>query len=819
MRVSLNWVAELLSEVSPSALRARADELASRLTFAGLEVERQERIGEALGPIVIAKISSVAAHSGANRLSVVQLEVGTERIQVVSGATNFKAGDLVPLARAGTRLPSGMLIESAELRGVPSQGMLCSEAELGVTDDHGGVWILPNGLRAGALLTDELPLADIVFDVNVTPNRGDCLSHLGIARELAALFGLSLRNPEPAPPAQPDADLDGISMPPPPRIEALERCGRYEGQLIVGKAGLQRRSPFLWRYRLQACGVRAIGVAVDVTNYVLLELGQPLHAFDRQKLRAGITVRLARPGERLVTLDGVERTLDASDLCICDGAAGERIVALAGVMGGAETAVGEGTQALYLEAAHFAAAGVRHTARRHAIESEAAYRFARGVDPLLPARARERAARLLEQAGAIAGPWSGADGKPHAPVRVDLHFPRVEEVLGEGVSADEARATLERLKITSAGSGAGDKGSYLIPSHRPDLEAEVDLIAEIGRVRGFDRLPGRPPLEAPAVVPRDRRLERLGILREALRGQGFAETMHLGFLHDPVFEALGEGEAVRVVNPLASESSVMRRSLLPSLLHTARRNLAHLTQDAGVGPALRFFEIARTYRWPREGERGEGPAMETLTLGLVASGSRAPLGWSNVRADVDFYELRGTLERLFEAVGLEAKDGVDVRPLAHPALHPRSASAVFLGTHRLGIAGELHPGLSELAGLPRGVFVSELFLDPLLTREHRTSFRPVPRYPAVLRDVALVVEDSVPAAALDAVLRRAGGQILESLVCFDVYRGPPLKSGQKSLAYSLRFRDPERTLTDDEVAAVHRAMVDAAKKELKATLR
>jgi phenylalanyl-tRNA synthetase beta chain len=819
MRVSLNWVAELLAEVSPSALRARADELAARLTFAGLEVERQERIGEGLGPIVVAKVASVAAHPGADRLSVVQLEAGSERVQVVSGATNFKAGDLVPLARPGTRLPSGTSIEAAELRGVPSHGMLCSEAELGVTDDHGGIWLLPEGLRPGASLADELPLADVIFDINVTPNRGDCLSQLGIARELAALFEWSLRRPELVPPSQGGPDLDGIEAPPPPRIEAVDRCGRYEGQLVVSKAGLQRRSPFLWRYRLEACGVRAIGLAVDVTNYVLLELGQPLHAFDREKLRAGITVRLARPGERLATLDGVERTLDSDDLCICDGETGKRAVALAGVMGGAETAVGDATRALYLEAAHFAAAGVRHTARRHAIDSEAAYRFARGVDPLLPARARERAIRLLEQVGVIAGPWSAADGRPHAQIRIDLHFPRVEQVLGESVSATEARATLERLHITSAIGKGEEQGSYLIPSYRPDLEAEVDLIAEIGRVRGFDRLPGRPAQEAPAVVPRDRRLELLGRVRETLRGQGFAETMHLGFLDDPVFAVLGEGESVRVMNPLASESSAMRRSLLPSLLHTVRRNLAHLTQDGGMGPALHFFEIARTYRWPREGERGEGPALETLTLGLVAGGARAPLGWSNARSEVDFYDLRGTLERLFEAIGLEHGDGTEVRPLAHPALHPRSASAVFVGPRQLGIAGELHPGLSERAGLPRGMFVSELSLEPLLAREHHVSFRPVPRYPAVLRDMALVVADSVPAAALDAVLRRAGGQLLESLVCFDVYRGPPLKSGQKSLAYSLRFRDPERTLTDDEVAAVHRGMVDAAKSELQASLR
>jgi phenylalanyl-tRNA synthetase beta chain len=813
VRISLNWVAELLEGVEASALRDRADELASRLTFAGLEVERVERIGVNLDQVVAARIAEVAAHPKADRLSVVQVEAGGERLQVVSGATNFKPGDLAPLAKVGTRLPAGKLIEAAVLRGVSSQGMLCSEAELGVSDDAGGIWILPAGLAPGQPIGHALALTDVVFDVNVTPNRGDCLSHLGIARELGALLGWSLARSRDEEPAL-SRDLGGFPVPPPPRIDQPDRCARYEGQLIVGHAALDGPSPFAWRYRLNACGVRPIGLAVDATSYVLLELGQPLHAFDSKKVTGGITVRLAAGGERLVTLDGIERKLEAQDLCICDGAGGKRPIALAGVMGGATTAVGEGTRAIYLEAAHFAPRGVRLTARRHAIESEAAHRFSRGVDPLLPSRARRRAVDLLTSVGANAGPWAVADGVlPPAP-RVALHFHRVEQLLGERVSPEESRHCLQVLGIAPAGPLDDVQGTYLIPSHRPDLELEVDLVAEVGRLRGLERLPGRPPARAPDPLPQDGRQRALRSLREALRGLGFAETIHLGFLHDPAAAAFGGSEAVRVVNPLTVDASFMRRSLLPSLLQTARRNLSHLTQDAGVQPPLRLFEVARTYRWPQASERPEGPALEPLGLGLLLYGSRQPLGWSAPRESVDYYDLRGVLQRVLQALSTDA----EVRRVDHPGLHPRSQSGLFIGERELGRLGELHPAVAETSGLPRGVFVAEIELEPLLTPREFVP-RSVPRFPAVLRDVALVVDNSVSAAALENVLRRAGGELLESLTCFDVYRGPPLDPASKSMAYSLRFRATDRTLTDAEVAQRHAAMVEEAGRVLAAKLR
>ncbi len=812
MRVSLNWIAELLSGTDAAALRERADELATRLTFAGLEVERLERIGMNLEAIVVARVLSVAAHPKADRLSVVQVEAGSERLQVVSGATNFKPGDYAPLARAGTRLPGGKQIEAAELRGVASQGMLCSEVELAVSEEGGGIWILPAGLSSGESIADALSLPDLILDVNVTPNRGDCLSHLGMAREVAALFDLSLA------PARGEgkhaAELSGLATPPAPRINQPDRCTRYEGQLMAVEATFDGAAPFLWRYRLNACGVRPIGLAVDATNYVLLELGQPLHAFDAQKLQDGVTVRLARDGERLTTLDGTERKLGPSDLCICDGPEGRRPVALAGVMGGAATAVGEGTRAIYLEAAHFAPSGIRLTARQHAIESEAAHRYARGVDPKLPTRARRRAVDLLASAGGKAGPWAAATGAERAATRVTLHFHRVEQLLGQRVGVDESRQALERLGILPTGSVDEVRGTYLSPSYRSDLELEADLVAEVCRLRGLDRLQGRAPAHSPEPVPQDSRLQALGTLRETLRGLGFCETIHHSFLHDAATAAFGKGQAVQIVNPLAIEASFMRRSLLPSLLQTARRNLTHLTLDAGVQPPLRLFEIARTYRWPLEGERAEGPALEPSTLAILLLGSRQPLGWSAPRDNVDFYDLRGILRRILQGLAADA----EVRRAEQPGLHPRSQSGLFVGEGQVGMLGELHPAVADACGLPRGVFVAELdlaaFLSPRAIEAHA-----VPRFPAVLRDVALVVDEAVPAAALESVLRRAGGELLEALTCFDVYRGAPLAASDKSMAYSLRFRAADRTLTDAEVGAHHQAMVDAASRELGARLR
>ncbi len=807
MRISVNWLAELVEIKDPGALP-------DALTFAGLEVERVEQLGAGLESILVARILSSQPHPKADRLSVTEIDAGGRRLQIVCGAKNYEVGDLVPLAPPGTVLPGGRRIEAAELRGVQSLGMLCSSQELGLALDQAseGLLILAQAMP-GERLVDALPIVDTILDVNVTPNRADCLSHLGIAREVAALTGGGLRQAQAV--ARPHGQL--ASGLPAPRIEDQDRCGLFLGQPLSAD-GLHRSSPFLMRYRLQACGIRPIGLAVDVTNSVMLELGQPLHAYDLDKLHDGIVVRRARAGEKLVTLDGIERQLDPDDLLICDG---ELPIGLAGVMGGRATQVTETTRRLYLEAASFDPAGIRRTAKRHGLPSEASHRFERGVDPALPTRALARAVALLSASSAAAievGEVQAAQAKVSPPGRVKLRLARVGELLGRTVSSEEVVSRLRSVGVTTA-SRAGPEALFEIPSHRQDLVEAVDLIAEVGRLGGYAAIPAIPPRQGFAAVRDDGQDHLHAELRRALTGAGFSETVHYSFLSGPLAEAFsGRLAPVALVNPLGNDRGAMRQSLLPSLCQTVRANLAHLTRDAGVDPSLRLYEIARVYGWPVAGEALEWPARESDRLGLIWHGPRFPLGWGNARGLADSNDLRGLVERLFgdlrKPLEVQAAEAGNA-----PFLHPRSAFEIWSGGARLGIAGEIHPGLAQSFDLPRQLLLAELDLDALQRLGELPRRTSVPRFPAVLRDVAFVVAREVPQERLAACLREAGGELLESLLLFDVYEGAPLGAAEKSLAYSLRFRAEDRTLTDAEVARLHAAMVAAADARCQARLR
>ena len=809
MRVSLSWLGELVEIRDPEALPAA-------LTFAGLEVERVERIGSGLEHILVARILSSQPHSKADRLSVIEVDAGDRRLQIVCGAKNYRVGDRVPLAPPGTVLPGGQRIEEAELRGVRSFGMLCSAAELGIPLGPGqseGLWLLDQG-EPGERLVDVLPLVDTAFEINVTPNRADCLSHLGIAREVAALTGGAL-HPIPAAAPGATARVGGLAA---PRIEDPERCGRFLGQPVVA-GSLHTPAPFAMRYRLQTCGVRPIGLAVDVTNYVMLELGQPLHAYDLDKLRQGLVVRRGRPGERLFTLDGVERAIAADDLLICDGPVP---VGLAGVMGGRETEVSATTQRLYLEAAYFEPGGIRRTAKRHGLPSEASHRFERGVDPELQARALSRAVGLLARTvpELTAGEVQSAQGKVPAARRVRMRLARAGELLGRPVAEAELIGRLRSVGVIAAEVGSKE-ALFDVPSHRQDLTEMVDLISEVGRLGGYDAIPAAPPrrgFEAPREGPADRLAAEL---REALRGAGFSETVNYSFLPRSAAESFSETGPVALVNPLGEERGVMRTSLLPSLCGNVRFNLAHLTRDAGVAPSLRLYEIGRTYSWPQADESPEGPALESHRLGIVWHGPRFPLAWASPRDPADASDLRGLLEMLAQRI----RKTVEIRPWAEEApglsalLHPRSATELWSGTRRIGLAGEIHPQIAKQHDLPRHLLLAELDLEALRAAADEPRRIAVPRFPAVLRDVAFIVGRDLPQDALREGLRTAAGELLESVVLFDVYEGAPLAAGEKSLAYSLRFRAADRTLTDAEVAKLHAAMVAAVAARFQARLR
>ena len=793
MRISLNWLRELVEISDPESLPRR-------LTFAGFEVEAVDQLGLGLEQVVVARILSSVPHPKADRLSVTQVDAGDRQLQIVCGAKNYQVGDLVPLAPVGAVLPNDLRIAEAELRGVTSSGMLCSQRELGLSETQEGLFILPSG-KPGQRLLEALPIADVVFEINVTPNRADCLSHLGIAREMAALTGVALRNAMSATVPPTVAVPAGLAA---PRLEAPERCGRFLGQVLEGGATLASPSPFGLQARLSACGVRPLGLAVDVTNAVMLELGQPLHAYDLDKLTHGIVVRLARTGERLTTLDGVERLLDPDDLLICDG---DLPIGLAGVMGGASTAVSASTRRLYLEAAYFTPGGIRRSAKRHGLPSEASHRFERGVDPALAPIALARAVALLaaQLKGAQASVVQVAEGQLPQARTVRLSFGQVASLLGLPLSPADVTDRLASVGIL-AGVVEPASAAFAIPSHRQDLTEPVDLVAEVARIGGIEAIAPRPPVHVlpPPEISAEQR--SLTLLRGELSGAGFAETVQFSFLAGPLADAFASpvsAPAVRLLNALKQEQGALRRSLLPGLCETARRNLAHLTRDAGAAPSLRLYEQARVYAWPRPDEPSEGPVSERLKLGLLWTGPRFPLSWNSPREAADFSDLRGVLERLFGRVGRPLRLSVSEQPF----LHPRSAAVLWSGDARVGVAGEIHPSVAQKFDLPRQLLLAELDLERLLASPPLPPGTGVPKFPAVLRDIALVVAEATPEANVAEALRVAGGELLEQIVLFDVYVGTPLARGEKSLAYSLRFRASDRTLTDAEVASCQRAML------------
>ena len=796
MKISLNWLSDYVE------LPARPEDLAARLTMAGLEVEGIERLGEGLDGVVVARILESAPHPDAEKLSVTRIDAGAgEPLQVVCGAKNYAVGDLVPLATVGARLPAGMKIERAKLRGVESFGMLCSEKELGLSDEAAGLMILEPALQPGTPIADALGLRDVVFELNVTPNRGDCLSHLGLAREVAALTGKPLRLPQIALEEAERAAEGSVAV----RLEDPDRCWRYAARVLEGvKIG---PSPRWMQNRLRAVGVRALSNAVDITNYVLMECGQPLHAFDLD-LVAGpeIIVRRAGAGEKMTTLDGKERELSAEDLCICDPKGPS---ALAGVMGGGHSEVSNKTARILLESAWFAPGAIRRTARRHALHSESSHRFERGIDPEMVAFAQDRSARLLvEHAGAtVLRGRVDAYPQPYAPRRFELKLARVGELLGVPVAAETTRGTL--LALGFGLEGEGETVQVRVPSWRPDVEGEADCVEELARTVGFANIPAAMPRGAAELRPEPLEREVIGRVRGALAAAGFDEVLNYSFVSAADLEILTPGIApIRLQNPIAADMSAMCTTRLAGLLGNLKHSRNRQVED------VRLYELGRIYL-PSSGQGTGAPADEARMLAGVLAGGRLPLQWSEERQPVDFYDLKGALERLLESLNVR---GAEFVAAAAPLLHPRSACEVRAGGKRLGLLGEIHPTVAAGLDLPRGVFVFELNLEALVaTAELVPQYRGVPRFPAVLRDVAVVIEDRVAAAAVEAEIRQI--PLVEDAILFDVYRGKGIPEGSKSLAFAIRYRAAERTLTEDEINQAHGQVVGRLTEKLGAELR
>lgn len=800
MKFTWNWLKEFVDvEATPA-------EVAERLTMAGLEVDAVEALGPALDGVVCAEVVAVRPHPNADKLRVCDVRDGRgATATVVCGAPNVAVGQIVPFARPGAVLPGGMTIGATEIRGVASAGMLCSAVEIGAGDDASGLLVLPAGTAVGSGVAAALGLDDVVLELSITPNRGDCLSVLGVAREVAALTGARLHPAAAAPAAPAAAGDDAIAI----AIAAPDLCRRYVGRIL--RDVRITPSPAWMQARLRAVGLRPINNVVDVTNYVLFERGQPLHAFDLDRLPArDITVRRAGTAQRFATLDGQERDLLADDLVIASGATP---VALAGVMGGANTEVGDDTTSVLLEAAWFLPECIRRTSKRLGLRSESSYRFERGVDPegVLPAAAR--AAELLQaHAGARpAGPVADVCPVPWQPEPIRVRTARVEALLGSPVAEEEIVGRLAAFAMPAERRGDGVL-DVVAPSYRSDVTREVDVIEEIARSLGYDRIVPTLPetrLEGGGHEPaalRQRELRRL------LAAQGFVEVVALSFAapaRNRLLRGLEPDRApVRILNPLTQDESEMRLSLLAGVLQAAAANLA-LGNGSFAG-----FSVGKVF-WAERAEYRERPGVAVVVCpGVAEEGVGARSGaW-------EFADIKGVAEQLLERLPCG-----ELRWLPHttdPAFHPGKSARIESGDGLIGIVGCLHPSAAEELGLSDPVWCVELDLEKLLHyRPRPVVCEELPRFPAVVRDLALVAEESF---ASDRVVRfvlgwEGGAGLIETATLFDQYVGSPIPAGKKSMAFSIAYRSRERTLTDAEVNEVHGRLVTQLRAALPVEMR
>lgn len=798
MRLPINWLKEFVDiPVTP-------EELADRLTLVGFEVEALEEEGPDFSGVVVGRAARVEPHPNADRLTVVEVEDGRRTRRVVCGAPDVTAGRLYPFGPPGAVISEGRELKAVKLRGVVSEGMLLAEDELGVSSDHATLMQIPQNLPLGQDLGEALQFADLVLEVGVTPNRPDCLSILGLAREVAALFRTPLRHPPVDFQESPEAIEEFAKV----TILDPVACPRYAARLVTGlKLG---PSPFWMRHRLKLCGLRPINNLVDVTNYVLLELGQPLHAFDFDRLAGGeIVVRLPHQGEEtFITLDSQERQIDPETLFICDG---ERPVALAGIMGGLDSEVTEDTHRVLIESAYFNPPHIRRAAKRLGLSTESSYRFERGVDPDGVIRALERAAQLMAALGDGQVLTGLIDAYPN-PVprpRLTLRVSRANQVLGTNFTPEKVAGLLQDLHLPAIPFD-GDTLAVQAPAHRGDLLREIDLIEEVARLGGYEEIPVTLP-EGVVAMPRPTLPVRLGqAAKEILLGQGFFEVVTYSFQSERLRGLLGSEASASLplylANPLSEEQSLMRTSLLPGLLEALRRNTLKMNLD------LRLFELAKTFV-PQPG--ADLPLEEEWLVGAMY-GQRAEPSWHNRPETVDFYDLKGEVETLLEGLLVREVSFVN----AGLPSYFRYGATVLAEGEEAGWLGELLPTVAERLDLPGKLFTFLLNFEILCRRaEPFPLYTPLPRYPAVYRDVALVLPEVVPAARVAQTLHRHGQPWLEEARLFDVYVGQPIPAGKRSLAFHLTYRDKERTLTDEAVDQHHETLIKALTEELGAELR
>ncbi len=800
MKTTMRWLREFVDLPTEDP-----GELASVLDNLGFAVEEVRRIDAPFSGVVVGSVTVIRPHPDADSIRLATVDTGDRQVEVVCGAWNFDVGATIAFSPPGATLrdPDGNPFEVGEraIRGVVSPGMICSLRELGLGDDHTGILVLADGTPLGTDFASLLPYPDVMFDLEITPNRPDAMCTEGIARELAAHYQVPLRTPEveiteSGPPATVTVDLqdpDGC-----PRFTAREVRG-----VTVGPA------PLWMRIRLEACGVRSLSNVVDVSNYVMLELGHPNHVFDRHRLGDRIVVRRAGDGERLETLDGVTRELTAADLVIADAT---KPVGLAGVMGGGDSEVSAATTDVVIEAAYFDPPTVLLTAKRHGLHTEASARFQRGMDPNNAERANRRVAQLLaEHAGGVAAPGAVDAYPAHIPPwQVELPLAEVERVTGRRFTSDEVTSILERLGFECQGA---DPLAVTVPTRRPDVCEPVDLIEDIARLWGYDNFGDEVSLGYGGGLPA--REQRLRKVRAVMVGAGYSEAQTFAFVGQADLDGLGlpaddrRRQGIAVVNPLREEEGVMRTTLLPGLLKAAANNLNRRVPDVALFEAGKVFIPA-----PDQAVDPDLPAQPDALAWVLAGPQGA--SWDGAAREPDVFDATGVWQRL--AASLEL-GGAELRQASPPAMHPERSAEVTWEGSVFGVVGELHPNVAAAFGLEGRVAVGEIDLERVLATPPFWTFETPSSYPPVIFDLAFDCAAELPAAALVATVRRVAGPLLERLDVFDVFTGDQLGEGRKSIAVRLGFRAPDRTLTDEEMAPIRRAIAAAVEDEVGGMLR
>lgn len=796
MKVSLRWLSEYIELPTDDP-----DEVRTAFESLGHEVEGVERLEPGWSGLVVARVEEVAPHPDADKVRVCRVDAGAGPVVVVCGAWNFSAGATVAFAVPGAVLPGGFEIGRRTIRGVESNGMICSEVELGIGDDHTGILVLDEG-EPGADPAPLLGLPDVVFDLTITANRPDAMSVVGIARELGAFFGVPYRLPSPV--------LAPVSGEPALTVEIAEGsgCSRFTIREVDGVS--IRPSPLWMRRRLRVAGVRPISNVVDVTNYVMLELGHPLHAFDADRLAGDrLVVRRAVSDERLVTLDGVERVLDASDIVICD-ASGP--TSLAGTMGGAASEVVESTTRVLVEAATWDPPSIMWTSRRHGLRSEASARFERGVDPSLPLLASARAAELVvaTSGGNLLAGVVDEVAEEVVPAVVELPLRLVERTLGRGLSGAEVKRLLGSIELDATGE---DPLTVVVPTFRPDVTRPIDLVEEIARLAGYDMFPDELPAGAAGGLSPEQR--RVRLIREALVGAGLSEAVNLSFISADDLAAFDfpvedpRSAVVEVRNPLRDEESLLRTSLLPGLLRSLRYNRSHGAASAAL------FEVGKVFfRRPAPVDPRIPDQPDRLAFVMVGDFGEGGLAGSG--RPVDAHTAMAVWEALASRVGLA---GAAARPTRAPGFHPGRCVEIVLDGSVVGVVGEIHPATARAYDLGERVAAGDLDLARLSRPVGRPLVLAPSVFPPVEFDLAFIVGPTVAAADLVAVTTAPAAELVETARVFDEYRGEGLGPDRRSLAIRFVLRAPDRTLTSDDVVPVRKAMVEAAVGRLGAELR